>query len=124
MKPLQEALNFSKTNNVKQVCIFIFLRAVFPTHDSQLIAWFDRFWLPGGKTSNLTVKTSVAWVTIIYNFIRDTFNIPVLRIRSYFGERIAFYFAFLRFILRWVTIPSVLGIVAFSLQVIHFTVCK
>jgi len=92
------------------------LLAVFPTHDSQLIAWFDRFWLPGGKTSNLTVKTPVACVTIIYNFIRDTFNIPVQRIRLYFGERIAFYFAFLRFILQWVTIPSVLGIVAFSLQ--------
>lgn len=41
---------------------------------------------------------------------------PINDVRAYFGDDIGFYFAFLEMYSRWLVIPSVLGIIAFSLE--------
>ena len=43
-------------------------------------------------------------------------NQPLDHIAEYFGETIAFYFAFMSFYTRWLVFPSVLGIIVFGVQ--------
>ena len=40
-------------------------------------------------------------------------------VRAYFGEAVALYFAWLTFMLTWLCVPAILGIVVFGLN--HYT---
>ena len=37
-------------------------------------------------------------------------------LRSYFGEQVAIYFAFLSFYTKWLTIPAIFGIICFIIS--------
>eukprot|EP00743_Colponemidia_sp_Colp-15_P004257 GILK01004593.1.p1 GENE.GILK01004593.1~~GILK01004593.1.p1 ORF type:complete len:1141 (+),score=244.57 GILK01004593.1:62-3484(+) len=41
---------------------------------------------------------------------------PLHKIRSYFGEKIALYFAFLSFYTVWLVVPGILGVIVFIIQ--------
>jgi len=47
------------------------------------------------------------------------FHQPLDDVRNYFGEKIAMYFAFLGFYSRWLVVPSVVGLVFFTLQMAY-----
>jgi hypothetical protein len=53
----------------------------------------------------------------IYRFVAGSFLQPLDSIEKYFGERVAFYFAWLQHISLHLIIPSIVGAVIFSLQV-------
>jgi len=44
-------------------------------------------------------------------------TLPLDAIAEYFGESIAFYFAYMAFYTRWLVFPSVLGVIVFAVQV-------
>ena len=48
---------------------------------------------------------------------------PLDSVAEYYGESVAFYFAYLAFYTRWLIVPSLLGIVVFFFQVERKCVC-
>eukprot|EP00457_Paulinella_chromatophora_P001637 gb/GEZN01001639.1/.p1 GENE.gb/GEZN01001639.1/~~gb/GEZN01001639.1/.p1 ORF type:complete len:821 (+),score=84.66 gb/GEZN01001639.1/:100-2562(+) len=45
------------------------------------------------------------------------FDQPLPEIRDYFGEKVAFYFAFLQYYCIWLAIPALLGLIVFAQQI-------
>lgn len=54
---------------------------------------------------------------LIIRIIAGNFIQPLDSIEDYFGERVAFYFAWLQHVSSHLIIPSIIGVVIFSLQV-------
>lgn len=73
-------------------------------------------------TSTKTTASNLAWRgrscvhRVRHTFVSVLFQ-PLDRIASYFGERVAFYFAWLEFYTRWLIVPAVLGVILFIFQV-------
>ena len=44
------------------------------------------------------------------------YGVDMMRIRNYFGSKIAFYFAWLQFYLKWLITPAILGVIALILK--------
>jgi len=74
------------------------LCAVFPLHDSDSLDEFDLIW----RKKYFDIKT---WLWC-----------PLQKVRSYFGEPVGFYFAFLQFYMRWLLFPAAIGIIFFIIQ--------
>ena len=53
-------------------------------------------------------------------FMANLLTQPLDSIAEYFGESIAFYFAYMAFYTRWLVFPSVLGVIVFAVQVSFF----
>ena len=53
-------------------------------------------------------------------FMANLLTQPLDSIAEYFGESIAFYFAYMAFYTRWLVFPSVLGIIVFAVQVSEY----
>jgi hypothetical protein len=51
------------------------------------------------------------------HFLNNVLNQPLDNIAEYFGENLAFYFAFLSYYTRWLIFPMILGIILFIIQV-------
>lgn len=51
------------------------------------------------------------WPSAIYSY-----RLPLHKVRSYFGEKIAFYFAFISYFSKILSFPSLIGVVVFILQ--------
>ena len=51
--------------------------------------------------------------------IKGCLSQPLMLISSYFGETVAFYFAWMGFYTKWLIAPSIAGIAYFTLQVCH-----
>jgi hypothetical protein len=51
------------------------------------------------------------------HFFNNVLNQPLDNIAEYFGENLAFYFAFLAYYTRWLIFPMILGIILFIIQV-------
>lgn len=49
-------------------------------------------------------------------FFENLLTQPLDSIAEYFGENIAFYFAYMAFYTRWLVFPSILGVVVFGFQ--------
>jgi hypothetical protein len=49
--------------------------------------------------------------------VRSVLQQPLDDVAQYFGERVAFYFAWMEMYTRWLVVPSVAGVVLFGLQV-------
>jgi hypothetical protein len=47
---------------------------------------------------------------------------PLDRIAAYFGETVAFYFAWLQFYTQWLLLPAAVGMILFAAQVVYGTV--
>eukprot|EP01084_Bolivina_argentea_P026464 49226_1 len=73
------------------------LKAVFPLHNSRELEYFQKEWI-----SNCSPKV---WMWC-----------PLERVRDYFGEPVAFYFAFLVFYLKWLIAPAIIGLIFFIWQ--------
>lgn len=63
------------------------------------------------KSSNPDLPLMQCWTT---SFINQ--KIPLSKIKNYFGEKIAFYFEFLRYFQTSLLIPSIIGLVVFIVQ--------
>lgn len=63
------------------------------------------------KSSNSDLPLMQCWTTSLINQ-----KIPLNKIKNYFGEKIAFYFEFLRYYQISLLLPSIIGIVVFSIQ--------
>ncbi|OWZ19357.1 Anoctamin protein [Phytophthora megakarya] len=50
-------------------------------------------------------------------FFRGVLQQPLDDVSQYFGERVAFYFAWMEMYTRWLVVPSVSGVILFGLQV-------
>lgn len=50
-------------------------------------------------------------------FFNNLLTQPLDNIAEYFGESIAFYFAFMAYYTRWLVFPSILGIIVFAVQI-------
>lgn len=57
------------------------------------------------------IRESVAY------FTANLLTQPLDSIAEYFGENVAFYFAYMAFYTRWLVFPSVLGVIVFACQV-------
>jgi hypothetical protein len=66
-----------------------------------------------------TLRILNACVLSQYFAFMQLFEQPLDYIAEYFGENIAFYFAFLGFYTKWLIAPAALGIIVFALQVPH-----
>lgn len=51
-----------------------------------------------------------------------TWDVPLDKIASYFGEEVAFYFGFMQFYASWLILPSILGIFLFVSQLLAGTI--
>jgi hypothetical protein len=49
--------------------------------------------------------------------LHKLFGQPLDDIAQYFGEGVAFYFAFVEFYTRWLVLPALLGSLVFAYQV-------
>ena len=78
------------------------LVGVFPLHNGKLSKILHNQWLRRSQ---------------IFNY-RSCFWCPLNEIRSYFGESIGFYFAFLQFYMKSLKIPSIIGLLFFFLQLV------
>lgn len=74
------------------------LKACFPLHNQAVLDEFEEEWL---KNCHPRI-----WM-----------NVPLERIREYFGEPVAFYFGFMMFYCRWLLAPSFLGFIFFWVQI-------
>jgi anoctamin-8 len=77
-----------------------------------------------GQISESWSPFSVSYKTTIINvlesvthFCTNILNQPLDNIAEYFGENIAFYFAFMAFYTRWLVFPSILGVILFIIQI-------
>ncbi len=57
-----------------------------------------------------------------WSYITSVFLQPLAHISDYFGEQIAFYFAWLGFYTKWLLIPTILGIILFASQLAQTTI--
>jgi anoctamin-10 len=59
---------------------------------------------------------SRVWEGLVF-FFTGVLDQPLDQIAEYFGESVAFYFAWMAFSTRWLTLPAVLGFMVFCVQV-------
>lgn len=64
----------------------------------------------------LSVTTNRLYQSLSY-FWTGLLNQPLDQIAEYYGESVAFYFAWVAFFSRWLFLPSILGLIVFSIQI-------
>lgn len=101
----------------------------FPLHMYSRLVEIRRTWVtfwkqerPGQLAeawSPFSSSYGVTWTklsTAVGVFCDRLLTQPIDGVAEYFGENIAFYFAFLAFYTRWLVIPAALGVVVFAVQ--------
>ncbi|EGZ17182.1 hypothetical protein PHYSODRAFT_503593 [Phytophthora sojae] len=92
---------------------------MYPLHKQDLALLKTR-WVTFWRASLLTAKHDHDQ-TQNPNFrclvVRSVLHQPLDDVAQYFGERVAFYFAWMEMYTRWLVVPSVAGVVLFALQV-------
>lgn len=61
-------------------------------------------WFPAHNPTGIAKMTSI-WA----DSFRAPWSVPVDAVKNYFGERVAFYFAFLGHFALWIIIPAIVG---------------
>ena len=98
----------------------------FPLHTSHL-PHLQREWVtywreadPRGSNSSseeqLDSTKAWGWCSTTCRLFSDVLSQPLDDIAEYYGEHIAFYFAWLELYTRWLLAPSVMGLVLFMVQ--------
>lgn len=70
-------------------------------------------WSPFSVSYRETFDRCTASITFFFDHLLVQ---PIDSVAEYFGESIAFYFAFLTFYTRWLIIPSIVGVIVFAVQ--------
>ncbi|RLN57207.1 hypothetical protein BBJ29_006274 [Phytophthora kernoviae] len=98
---------------------------MYPLHKQDLVLLKERwvtFWrVPPPATSTKSESTGTPGPAPNSGskciLLRSVLQQPLDDVAQYFGERVAFYFAWMEMYTRWLVVPSVAGVVLFALQV-------
>ncbi|RLN91184.1 hypothetical protein BBJ28_00004762 [Nothophytophthora sp. Chile5] len=97
-----------------------FVLQMYPLHKQDLAllkARWVTFWRSPAAPKSPDASNSRAPSTTRCLLLRGVLQQPLDDVAQYFGERIAFYFAWMEMYTRWLVVPSVAGSVLFVLQV-------
>jgi hypothetical protein len=61
-------------------------------------------WFPAHNPAGIAKMTSI-WA----DSFRAPWSVPIDAVKNYFGERVAFYFAFLGHFAQWIIVPAIVG---------------
>lgn len=106
-----------------------FIEQRFPLHKYDRLLKLQHTWVSFWKRepfgvvpkpwSPLSVPVTYTVKSVYYSsthFFGNLLNQPLQEIAEYFGETIAFYFAFLAFYTKWLTFPAFIGFIVFCIQ--------
>ena len=96
---------YSKLNDIKHSWVTFWKREAYGTE----VKTWSPFTVPYKVTYN-QIKISMEY------FWNNLLTQPLDSIAEYFGEHIAFYFAYMAFYTRWLVFPSILGVIVFIVQ--------
>ncbi len=57
-----------------------------------------------------------------WSVLTSLFDQPLEHVSAYFGEQIAFYFAWFGFYTQWLVVPTILGLILFASQLAATTI--
>lgn len=97
------------------------VQQMFPLHKKDLDRlrhnWVTYWRPPRTSLIESSVSTQCCTSTAPYRLVRYYLDQPLDQVQEYFGEKIAFYFAFLELYTRWLVLPSIAGIGLFAIQI-------
>ncbi|GMF29822.1 unnamed protein product [Phytophthora lilii] len=90
---------------------------MYPLHKQDL-AMLKARWVTFWRTSLLSSKHQHTDISAQKcSIFRSVLQQPLDDVAQYFGERVAFYFAWMEMYTRWLVVPSIAGVILFVLQV-------
>ncbi|GMF56668.1 unnamed protein product [Phytophthora fragariaefolia] len=89
---------------------------MYPLHKEDLALLKTR-WVTFWRTPLLSDKPQHVQTKHRCLLFRSVLHQPLDDVAQYFGERVAFYFAWMEMYTRWLVVPSIAGVMLFALQV-------
>ncbi|RHY32891.1 hypothetical protein DYB32_002137 [Aphanomyces invadans] len=89
---------------------------MMPLHKANL-EYLRHVWVSYWRPSSPASNAWVARVACLGRLIRHCLNQPLDDVAKYFGEKVAFYFAWVEMYTKWLVAPVVVGIFLFTQQV-------
>ncbi|OQR84792.1 anoctamin [Achlya hypogyna] len=97
--------------------LLVIVQQMLPLHKADL-SWLRAHWVCYWRPAPCPTRTAVATFALgLYRFFRYALDQPLDGVAQYFGEQVAFYFAWLQLYTRWLLLPTAVGAGLFYEQV-------